>query len=76
MNQIFPHTFYLEYLETIIPIVGTGSNRLTEPRLFILNGTQSNRITPSRTGYHPIGLGPGQNEQPRLSESIGTSSTR
>ncbi len=37
----------------------TGSNRLTEPRLFILNGTQST----------------GQNEQPRFSESIGTSST-
>ena len=60
-------------------------NRLTEPRLFVINGTQSNRMTPSSTGhpsvspsrtvYHPIGLGPGQNEQPRFGESIGTSST-
>ncbi len=25
-------------------------------------------------GY-PVGLGPGQNEQPRFSESVGTSST-
>jgi hypothetical protein len=27
-------------------------------------------MTPSPTGYQPIGLGPGQNEQPRFSESI------
>jgi hypothetical protein len=52
-----------------------GSNRLTKPRLFILNWTQSNRMTPNRTGYHPTGLGPSQNEQSWFSESIGTSST-